>query len=619
LSLFAELRRRNVIRVAGFYLVAAWLVVQVAETLLPAFDVPGWVLRAIIIVLALGFVPAVMFSWVYELTPDGLKREREVDRSQSIVDHTARRLDIAVIVLLLGVGAMMVWQARRPPPAGDTPPAASVAAPAAPPEAAAGVITDKSIAVLPFADFSAAGDQAWFADGLAEEVLNALARTPDLMVSARTSSFRYKDSELAIPEIARELGVAHVLEGSVRSTPDRVRVTAQLIRASDGFHLWSQTYDRDIADMIQVQEDLAQQIALAMQTSMDPAALAAMAAVGTRSVEAYQAYIRGVASVGTDVPTTVAEGYNWFEKARALDPEFAAAHAQAANFWLIQLNTTRMVSGLTDASPEQVAQNFSERIDLAIAHAASATDGMDYRALKAQRELRLRESIQLAREVLDERPGDAQVLGRLLEAATYASDHALGAELLDTLWAQAASREDVAVLHANSAYRHLAKAKAADLGLELLEYWPDRPAIAYQIHRALLWDGRVEQAAVVLARWQSMVGPESEWLALPPARQACAEGRREEVEVALAETPASDYSQRWHLLMMLGRTDEAAAALQPLERAGNTYALAGYLTYPEFDPSPFPSLVRMLAREKIQRPPALALPFACPSAAQGAG
>ena len=473
--------------------------------------------------------------------------------------------------------------------------------------------------MLPFADFSPGGDQAWFADGLSEEILNALARTPDLQVAARTSSFRFKGSELSIPQIAKELGVAHVLEGSVRSTPERIRVTAQLIRAADGFHVWSQNYDRDAADIIAIQEDLATQIATAMQTSMDPEALADMAQAGTRSVEAYQAYIRGVAGMGTDERGKVEEAYGWLERARALDPNFAAAHAQAANFWLIQLNTTRMVSGITDASPEQAAQNFSERIDLAIAHAPTETDRLSYRALKAQRELRLREAIELSRGVLAERPGDALVLGRLLEAATYASDAALGTELLDGIWPQALLREDLAVLHANSAYRHLDKARAADLGLELLERWPERSAILYQVHRALLWDRRVEQAGDVLARWKAVAGPDGEWGALPPARQACAEGRRAEVEAALAETPASDISQRWHLLMLLGRTDEALAVLQPLERAGNTYALAGFLSYPEFDPSPFPSLVRMLEREKAQRPPPLKAPYACPPVGQGAG
>jgi TolB-like protein len=619
MSFLAELRRRNVIRIAALYLVGAWLAMQVAATLLPIFDTPAWVLKALVVLLAIGFVPALVFSWIYELTPEGLKREGEVDRSQSIVDHTARRLDVAVIVLLLGVGAMIFWQARKAPAPADAPAAAVAAKPGAPAAGDAVAITDKSIAVLPFADFSAAGDQAWFADGLAEEVLNALARTPDLMVSARTSSFRYKDSELAIPEIAKELGVAHVLEGSVRSTPTRVRVTAQLIRASDGFHLWSQTYDRDIADMIQVQEDLAQKIALAMQTSMDPEALAAMAGVGTRSVEAYQAYIRGVAELASDLPGATESSYAWFEKARALDPEFAAAHAQAADFWLVQLNTTRTNSGLTDASPEQAARNFSERIDLAIAHAATVTDGQGYRGLKALRELRLREAIELNRAVVAARPGDVQLLGRLLEALTYTSDYALGAELLDGLWPQALLREEAATLHVNAAHRHLDKARAADLALELVERWPDRPSVLYQAHRALLWDRRVAEAGAVLARLQAFIDPESEWATLPPARQACAEGRRADVEAALAETPASDISQRWHLLMLLGRTDEAVALLQPLERAGNTYALAGYLSYPEFDPSPFPSLVRLLEREKVQRPAALALPFACPPAGQGAG
>ena len=600
-TFWERLRRRKVVQWGIVYAAGAWGFLQGLEYVVESFNWPQQYRQIALLGSLIGLPVVLVLAWYHG------------DRGQQRVS----RAELAIITLLFLLGGGIFWRYDKasdvPPPATASLEQPGVAA------SATTVVSDKSIAVLPFADFSAAGDQGWFADGLAEEVLNALARTPDLMVSARTSSFRYKDSELAIPQIAKELGVAHVLEGSVRSTPQRVRVTAQLIRASDGFHLWSQTYDRDIADMIQVQEDLAQQIARAMQTSMDPAALAEMAGVGTRSVEAYQAYIRGVAGLGKDVPADTLDGYAWFERARALDPNFAAAHAQAANFWLTQLDTTRIVSGLTDASPEQVAKNFSERIDLAIAHAASATDALKYRALKAQRELRLREAIELSREVLAERPGDALVFQRLLEAAGYASDHALGAELLDETWPQALLREDFAVQHANSAHVHFAKAKAADRGLELLERWPDRPAIAYQIHRALLWDRRVEQAGVVLARWQSMVGPDEDWSALPPARQACAERRRAEVEAALDKIAATDISQRWHLLMMLGRTDEAVALLQPFERAGNTSALAGYLAYPEFDPSPFPSLVRMLEREKVQRLPALALPFACPPASQGAG
>jgi TolB-like protein len=161
------------------------------------------------------------------------------------------------------------------------------------PEAVAEV--DKSVAVLPFADLSQNQDQEWFADGLAEEILNALARTPDLLISARTSTFAYKGTDKDIPTIAKELGVAHVLEGSVRRAGERIRVTAQLIRAVDGFHLWSQNYDRDATDIIEIQEDLAIQIANALETTMDPESLTDMVRVGTSSVEAYQAYIHSVA------------------------------------------------------------------------------------------------------------------------------------------------------------------------------------------------------------------------------------------------------------------------------------------------------------------------------------
>jgi TolB-like protein len=623
-GLFAELRRRNVIRMAGLYLVGAWLIVQVAETVLPAFDVPGWVLRATIILLAIGFVPALVFSWVFELTPDGLKRESEIDRSQSSVDQTARKLDIAVIVLLLGIGGLLLW-GPRDAPSGPTPVADGTGA--APANAADGADDGaegvdpasnaphaKSIAVLPFADFSPGGDQAWFADGLAEEILNALARTPDLQVSARTSSFRYKGSVLAVPQIAAELGVAHVLEGSVRSTPQRVRVTAQLIRAADGFHLWSQNYDRDPADMIEIQEDLARQIATAMHTSMDPEALADMAAVGTRSVEAYQAYVRGIAHKGSLEPADYTRAYDMFEQARRLDPTFSAAHAHAAEFWLDQLYFSGTRSGLTEASHAQASAHYAERIDLAIAHAANPVDRLERRASKATRELRLRDAIELHRAVLAERPNDVAARIALLTLAMYASDRPLMIAELEALWPQAQLRLDAAVTHANWSHRVLDSATAADQALLLARRWPDDRPVLYQAHRALLWDGRVGEAREVLRRMQSLDREHSRWQMLPPARQACAEGRRAEVEATLATLPDTHLSQRWHLLMLLGRGQEAADLLQPLERDGNTYALAGFLAYTEFDPTPFPSLMAVLEREQVDRPPPVPLPYVCPPA-----
>ena len=610
MTLLAELKRRNVLKVGAAYAVVAWLLVQVAATVSPQLNLPEWAPRLITLLLMLGFPIALLLAWFLDHTPEGIKVEPASTGNKRIVG-----VSLVLAVVAFGWYLRDAREARPAPARATAVESASGAASTAVAVTPAPSVTDKSIAVLPFADFSANGDHGWFADGLAEEILNALARTPDLLVSARTSSFRYKGSDLAIPQIAKELGVAHVLEGSVRSTPQRIRVTAQLIRAADGFHLWSQTYDRDIADMIEIQEDLARQIAVAMQTSMDPQALTAMAAVGTRSVDAYQAYVRGVAKASRFDPADFQDAYAYFEQARTLDPAFAAAHARAAMFWLAQLDPTGTVSGLTAETPEQVARHFGERIDLAIAHAANETDRLGYRSLKAQRELRLREAIELAQALLAARPGDDEALDTLLIVATQLSDRELAAKVLDDTWPQAQVHQQRASAHLNSAHRNLDLDRAADQAMQLFERWPDEPGLLYQVHRALLWDRRVEDAAVVLARWQSLTGRNEAWSVIPPARQACAEGRRADVEAILAGLPADDVAQRWHLLMLLGNTGEAADLLQPLERAGNTYALAGFLAYPQFDPAPYPSLMRVLEREKVQRPPPVPLPFACPPAA----
>src|SRR6056297_3289334 len=300
-SLFAELKRRKVVRVAVVYAATAFAVLEAADLLLPRLGVPDWVMNLVVALIVLGFPIALVLAWALELTPEGIKRTGAVTETEATPGAGTgatpallgkRTVFASALLVVLGLGIGAGWFLR---PVG-APEAIPAAESAAAPAATAAAVADKTIAVLPFADFSPARDHEWFADGLTEEILNALARTPDLLVTARTSSFRYKDSTLDIPQIAAELGVAHVLEGSIRSTPQRIRVTAQLIRAADGFHLWSQTYDRDPADMIEIQEDLARNIALAMETTMDPQALSDMARVGTRSVEAYQAYIRGIAA-----------------------------------------------------------------------------------------------------------------------------------------------------------------------------------------------------------------------------------------------------------------------------------------------------------------------------------
>ncbi len=281
MSLFEELKRRNVIRVAGLYVVGAWLITQVAGTVLPMFGAPDWIGRSIVTLLAIGFVPTMLFSWVYELTPEGLKRESEIDRDTSITSLTARRIDRSITVVLVlalayfAIDKFMLAPARNAreiASAVDQAGAASASKIGASPTSAASnnvsaatpgepsiptIEQDPSIAVLPLQDLSQTKDQEYFSDGITEELLDLLAKVPKLRVIARTSSFSYKGKDTPIAEIARVLHVAAVLEGSVRKSGEKVRITVQLIRASDSSHLWSETYDRTLDDIFKVQDEIA--------------------------------------------------------------------------------------------------------------------------------------------------------------------------------------------------------------------------------------------------------------------------------------------------------------------------------------------------------------------------
>jgi TolB-like protein len=262
LSLFSELKRRNVFRVAVAYLALGWIVTQVTTTVAPMLHLPEWVGPVVLWIGVIGFPFVVMFSWIYELTPEGLKKEHEVDRSESITHHTARRLDLLTIGLL--VVAMALFVLDRVFPGNWPSPAASPIAvtPTAP------ASQEKSIAVLPFADMSQAKDQEYFSDGISEELLNLLAKVRDLRVAARTSSFAFKGKDVGVQEIARQLNVTHVLEGSVRKSGNRVRVTAQLIQAADGYHVWSETWDRELDDIFTVQDEIAAAVVAQMKVTL---------------------------------------------------------------------------------------------------------------------------------------------------------------------------------------------------------------------------------------------------------------------------------------------------------------------------------------------------------------
>ncbi|MBL8273967.1 MAG: hypothetical protein JNJ74_09155, partial [Xanthomonadales bacterium] len=261
MSLFAELQRRNVIRMAGLYLVVAWLVVQVAETLLPIFGAPAWVLKTLVGLLAIGFVPTLVFAWLYELTPEGLKRDGEVPPDQSIAAQTAQRMDRLIGVALVAVVALVAadryWPRDRDAGqpidtvavvAGDAPVPDAAQGPVAtaPNAAAAAKSKQGSVAVLPFANRSAEPDTAYFVDGVHDDLLTQLSRNPDLKVISRTSVMEYRDTTKKMRQIGQELGVAHLLEGAVQRSGKRVRITAQLIDAASDEHLWAETFDREL-------------------------------------------------------------------------------------------------------------------------------------------------------------------------------------------------------------------------------------------------------------------------------------------------------------------------------------------------------------------------------------
>ena len=323
--LFAELKRRNVIRMAGLYLVGGWIVVQVAETLLPIFHTPDWVLQALVVLLALGFVAALVFSWVFEMTPEGLKRDADAAPEAGVKSRAGRRMDRMIVAGLLVVIGLMAaerfWSRDAAPPA-----TADKATPA-----------DVSIAVLPLANLSGDPAQDYFSDGMSEELLNGLTKVEGLRVAARTSSFQFKGRNLDIQDVGRQLNVATVLEGSLRKSGQRVRITTQLIDAKTGYHLWSETYDRELDDIFAIQDDISAKVVHELRTRLGLAQASGASPESARSTstEAYDLYLQGRGLLRTRESASIAQGLAALQRATVLDPDFAPAWAQLAHAYFI--------------------------------------------------------------------------------------------------------------------------------------------------------------------------------------------------------------------------------------------------------------------------------------------
>lgn len=341
MSLFEELKRRNVFRVVAAYVVMSWLLLQVADVVLEAFEVPDWTSRFLILALAIGLVPVAVFSWIFEMTPEGIKKESEVDRDHSVTHSTGRRLNYLTIAMVVAGVIFVLYQSQTEPvPAAPEPAVAQVESATTTPPAAspADAAVSRSIAVLPFVNMSADPENEYFADGLSEELLNQLAQLPDLQVAGRTSSFSFKGKNEDLRKIGATLGVANVLEGSVRRQGEQVRVTAQLIRVGDGFHLWSNTYDRKMDDVFAIQDDISTSVASALKIVLDESARQRMQQAGVRNVDAFVEYQKGAelfahAHGGEDMMALLREGVVHFDRAIELVPEFGAAYWSKSDYY----------------------------------------------------------------------------------------------------------------------------------------------------------------------------------------------------------------------------------------------------------------------------------------------
>jgi adenylate cyclase len=373
--LFEQLKQRNVIRVGILYLVVCWLILDPVHVLFHMLDVPVWANRLVVILMAVGFPAVLLFAWVYEVTPEGLKPTNEVDSSRSIRTQTGQRLNHAIIgVMALALAYFFVdklWLSKHLATEQPAVPAAALTQRTALPATA---IPDKSVAVLPFLDMSERKDQEYFADGLAEELLDLLARVPDLKVPARSSSFYFKGSSVRVRDIGRDLGVAYVLEGGVRKAGDTIRVSVQLVRADSGYQVWAQTYERNVRDIFKVQDEISAAVVDAFKLRLSSPA-SQIAERRTASPDAYDQYLRGKHLFQLGDRDGLLAARDAYRQAIELDPNFAPAFADLAMVEYLA------VKDFSDTDQPDVIRQAMDHADHAVALAPSLAEAYSDRAL----------------------------------------------------------------------------------------------------------------------------------------------------------------------------------------------------------------------------------------------
>ena len=328
-NFFAELKRRNVYKVAVAYAVVAWLLVQIATQVFPFFEIPNWAVRLVVLVLIAGFPVALVFSWAFEITSEGIVRESEIESGKSITHHTGRKIVALTIVLAVVATGLLIFQFVRPR---STSPSAAT-------------ISNKSIAVLPFDNLSGDPQNAYFSEGVQDEILTRLAKIAELKVISRTSTQRFKSAPNDLRQIAQQLGVENILEGSVQKANDQVRVNVQLINALTDAHLWADTYDRKLTDIFAVETEIAKTVADVLQAKLTGSEQHVIAARPTANSEAHQLYLKGRFFWNKRTGDDLKKSIDYFQQAIAADPNYALAYAGVADAYVF-------LPGYTAGSPQ---------------------------------------------------------------------------------------------------------------------------------------------------------------------------------------------------------------------------------------------------------------------------
>ena len=539
---------------AGLYLVGAWLLTQVAGTVLPMFGAPAWLPRSIVIMLALGFVPALVFAWVFELTPDGIRRDAEVDPAQSIAPQTARRMDRMIIaVLVLALGYMAIDRFALAPRREAAATAAATAATNAAKPTNAGHGTS-SIAVLPFVDMSQGKDQEYFSDGLSEQLLNALAQIPNLHVAGRTSSFYFKGRNEDLRVIGQKLNVATVLEGSVAKSGNTLRVTAQLINTADGYHLWSHTYDREFKDVFAMQDEIAAAVVDALKLKLLPG----QAAPSSQRVDpaAYDQFLLGRTFGREQSIVGWNKGITAYRKALAIAPGYAAAHAALADL-LYEVSYYNVDAAAVIASQDVALQ----RVENAIRIEPGLADAYRVRArIRSEARFDVAGAMTDIRHALELGPNNSEILAEAARLFTVSRRFDEAQAVVDKAVELDPLSTDALLSKAELQTARLDWAGAREFYQRILEIAPDSNYAASGLVQTWLSDGN-PQAALAAIR-----GPPTNVRTL--YSRALVEhslGHRQEADRALAGM-VDKYAAGWAYQVAVvhawrGETDQAFAWL----------------------------------------------------------